>query len=74
MKEVKKSIKFKGRKEVIGTNGWFDSEKNGGFCEMFKESGQFRCASPLVKVEKMFENLQSKLHDALQFLLCNLSK
>ena len=41
---------------------------------MVKESGQFRCATPLVKVEKMFENLQSKLRGALQFHLCILSK
>ncbi|XP_027329366.1 protein argonaute 4-like [Abrus precatorius] len=38
--------------------------------DIFEESGQFRRAPPLVRVEKMFEYIQSKLPGAPQFLLC----
>ncbi|KAL2316931.1 hypothetical protein Fmac_030807 [Flemingia macrophylla] len=38
--------------------------------DVFEESGQFRRAPPLVRVEKMFELIQSKLPGAPQFLLC----
>lgn len=37
---------------------------------MFDESPQFRRAPPMVRVEKMFETIQSKLPGAPQFLLC----
>ncbi|XP_071732448.1 protein argonaute 4-like [Rutidosis leptorrhynchoides] len=38
--------------------------------EVFEESPQNRRAPPLVRVEKMFEYIQSKLPGAPQFLLC----
>lgn len=38
--------------------------------DVFEENGQFRRAPPMVRVEKMFENIQSKLPGAPQFLLC----
>ncbi|XP_004501969.1 protein argonaute 4-like [Cicer arietinum] len=38
--------------------------------DVFEESPQFRRAPPMVRVEKMFENIQSKLPGAPQFLLC----
>ncbi|KAJ9537594.1 hypothetical protein OSB04_030327 [Centaurea solstitialis] len=38
--------------------------------DVFEESPQNRRAPPLVRVEKMFENIQSKLPGAPQFLLC----
>ena len=37
---------------------------------MFEENAQFRRAPPMVRVEKMFENIQSKLPGVPQFLLC----
>lgn len=37
---------------------------------MFEENVQNRRAPPLVRVEKMFENVQSKLPGAPKFLLC----
>ncbi|KAL7227320.1 hypothetical protein ACSBR1_022208 [Camellia fascicularis] len=38
--------------------------------DVFEESPQNRRAPPLVRVEKMFEDIQSKLPGAPQFLLC----
>ncbi|OIT06071.1 PREDICTED: protein argonaute 4-like [Nicotiana attenuata] len=38
--------------------------------EVFEESPQLRRAPPLVRVEKMFEEIQSKLPGAPKFLLC----
>ncbi|GFZ18059.1 argonaute family protein [Actinidia rufa] len=38
--------------------------------DVFEENQQYRRAPPLVRVEKMFENIQSKLPGAPQFLLC----
>ncbi|ESW18198.1 hypothetical protein PHAVU_006G021200 [Phaseolus vulgaris] len=38
--------------------------------EVFDENPQFRRAPPMVRVEKMFETIQSKLPGAPQFLLC----
>ncbi|XP_057429449.1 protein argonaute 4-like [Lotus japonicus] len=38
--------------------------------DVFAESPQFRRAPPMVRVEKMFEDIQSKLPGAPQFLLC----
>lgn len=38
--------------------------------DVFEENPQNRRAPPLVRVEKMFENVQSKLPGAPQFLLC----
>ncbi|KAI7991968.1 Protein argonaute 4A [Camellia lanceoleosa] len=38
--------------------------------DVFEESPQNRWAPPLVRVEKMFEDIQSKLPGAPQFLLC----
>ncbi|XP_030458575.1 protein argonaute 4-like [Syzygium oleosum] len=38
--------------------------------EVIEESHQFRRAPPVVRVEKMFEEIQSKLPGAPQFLLC----
>ncbi|KAI4305845.1 hypothetical protein L6164_029185 [Bauhinia variegata] len=38
--------------------------------DVFEENPQFRRAPPLVRVEKMFEEIQSKLPGAPQFLLC----
>lgn len=38
--------------------------------DVFEENGQFRRAPPVVRVEKMFELVQSKLPGAPQFLLC----
>ncbi|XP_019155598.1 PREDICTED: protein argonaute 4-like [Ipomoea nil] len=38
--------------------------------DVFEESPQFRRAPPLVRVEKMFEEVQSKLPGAPKFLLC----
>lgn len=38
--------------------------------EVIEESQQFRRAPPVVRVEKMFEEIQSKLPGAPQFLLC----
>jgi hypothetical protein len=38
--------------------------------DCFEENGQFRRAPPLVRVEKMFEHVQSKLPGAPKFLLC----
>ncbi|PPS07162.1 hypothetical protein GOBAR_AA13495 [Gossypium barbadense] len=38
--------------------------------DVFQESNQNRRCSPLVRVEKMFEDIQSKLPGAPQFLLC----
>lgn len=42
--------------------------------DCFEENGQFRRAPPLVRVEKMFEHVQSKLPGAPKFLLCLLSE
>ncbi|KAI9079531.1 hypothetical protein K1719_038503 [Acacia pycnantha] len=38
--------------------------------DVFEESPQFRRAPPMVRVDKMFEDIQSKLPGAPQFLLC----
>ncbi|KAL0418437.1 UNVERIFIED_CONTAM: protein argonaute 4 [Sesamum radiatum] len=38
--------------------------------DVFEENAQFRRASPLVRVEKMFEDIQSKLPGPPKFLLC----
>ncbi|XP_004491186.1 protein argonaute 4-like [Cicer arietinum] len=38
--------------------------------DVFEENSQFRRAPPVVRVEKMFEFVQSKLPGAPQFLLC----
>ena len=38
--------------------------------DVFEENQQYRRAPPLVRVEKMFESIQSKLPGAPQFLLC----
>ncbi|GMI94287.1 OVEREXPRESSOR OF CATIONIC PEROXIDASE 11, ARGONAUTE 4 [Hibiscus trionum] len=38
--------------------------------DVFQESNQNRRCSPVVRVEKMFEDIQSKLPGAPQFLLC----
>ncbi|KAL2322215.1 hypothetical protein Fmac_026594 [Flemingia macrophylla] len=38
--------------------------------DVFDENPQFRRAPPMVRVEKMFETIQSKLPGAPQFLLC----
>ncbi|CAJ2651954.1 unnamed protein product [Trifolium pratense] len=38
--------------------------------DVFEENPQFRRAPPMVRVEKMFEDIQSKLPGAPQFLLC----
>nr|ACZ04920.1 argonaute 4-like protein [Pelargonium x hortorum] len=38
--------------------------------DVFEESPQCRRAPPMVRVEKMFEDIQSKLPGAPQFLLC----
>ncbi|RAL43137.1 hypothetical protein DM860_009919 [Cuscuta australis] len=38
--------------------------------DVFEENGQFRRAPPVVRVEKMFESVQSKLPGAPKFLLC----
>ncbi|OIW13413.1 hypothetical protein TanjilG_19765 [Lupinus angustifolius] len=38
--------------------------------DVFEENAQFRRAPPMVRVEKMFESIQSKLPGAPQFLLC----
>lgn len=38
--------------------------------DVFEESPQVRRAPPLVRVEKMFEQVQSKLPGAPKFLLC----
>ncbi|GAA0158071.1 translation initiation factor [Lithospermum erythrorhizon] len=38
--------------------------------DVFEESPQFRRAPPLVRVEKMFEQIQAKLPGAPKFLLC----
>lgn len=38
--------------------------------DVFEENQQFRRAPPLVRVEKMFEEVQSKLPGAPKFLLC----
>ncbi|KAL5076332.1 hypothetical protein RYX36_015316 [Vicia faba] len=38
--------------------------------DVFEENPQFRRAPPMVRVEKMFEIIQSKLPGAPQFLLC----
>ncbi|RZB42487.1 Protein argonaute 4 isoform C [Glycine soja] len=38
--------------------------------DVFDENPQFRRAPPMVRVEKMFEHIQSKLPGAPQFLLC----
>ncbi|PKI40289.1 protein argonaute 4-like [Punica granatum] len=38
--------------------------------DVFEENPQFRRAPPVVRVEKMFEEIQSKLPGAPQFLLC----
>lgn len=38
--------------------------------DVFEESPQFRRAPPAVRVEKMFEEIQSRLPGAPQFLLC----
>ncbi|KAF5744968.1 hypothetical protein HS088_TW07G00549 [Tripterygium wilfordii] len=38
--------------------------------DVFEESPQYRRAPPVVRVEKMFEEMQSKLPGAPQFLLC----
>lgn len=37
---------------------------------MFQETNPNRRCSPVVRVEKMFEDIQSKLPGAPQFLLC----
>ncbi|KAJ8540117.1 hypothetical protein K7X08_026506 [Anisodus acutangulus] len=42
--------------------------------DVFEESPQVRRAPPLVRVEKMFEQVQSKLPGAPKFLLCLLSE
>ncbi|KAK7300313.1 hypothetical protein RJT34_11156 [Clitoria ternatea] len=42
--------------------------------DVFEENGQFRRAPPLVRVEKMFEHMRSKLPGAPQFILCILSE
>lgn len=44
------------------------------FDYVFEESPQFRRAPAIVRVEKMFEEIQSRLPDAPQFLLCILSE
>lgn len=38
--------------------------------DVFEENPQFRRAPPVVRVEKMFEDIQSKLPGAPKFLLC----
>ncbi|KAF7815518.1 protein argonaute 4-like [Senna tora] len=38
--------------------------------DVFDENPQFRRAPPMVRVEKMFEDVQSKLPGAPLFLLC----
>ncbi|KAL5100418.1 hypothetical protein RYX36_004745, partial [Vicia faba] len=38
--------------------------------DVYEEQGHLRRSSPLLHVEKMFENLQSKLPEPPQFLLC----
>ncbi|KAH0918445.1 hypothetical protein HID58_026105 [Brassica napus] len=38
--------------------------------DVFEEGHQFRRAPPLIRVEKMFEEIQSKLPGAPQFILC----
>ncbi|KAK4408330.1 protein argonaute 4 [Sesamum angolense] len=38
--------------------------------DVFEENAQFRRAPPLVRVEKMFEDIQSKLPGPPKFLLC----
>lgn len=38
--------------------------------EVFEESPQLRRAPPVVRVDKMFEEIQSKLPGAPKFLLC----
>lgn len=38
--------------------------------DVFEENPQFRRAPPVVRVEKMFENMMSKLPGAPKFLLC----
>ncbi|GAY50846.1 hypothetical protein CUMW_129820 [Citrus unshiu] len=38
--------------------------------DVFEESPQYRRSSPVVRVEKMFDEIQSKLPGAPQFLLC----
>ncbi|CAG7907291.1 unnamed protein product, partial [Brassica rapa] len=38
--------------------------------DVFEEGHQFRRAPPMIRVEKMFEEIQSKLPGAPQFLLC----
>lgn len=38
--------------------------------DVFEENPQFRRAPPMVRVEKMFENVQSKLPGPPKFLLC----
>lgn len=38
--------------------------------DVFEESPQYRRAPPVVRVEKMFEEVQSKLPGAPQFILC----
>lgn len=38
--------------------------------EVFQEGGQFRRAPPVVRVDKMFDEIQSKLPGAPDFLLC----
>ncbi|XP_077248856.1 protein argonaute 4A-like [Tasmannia lanceolata] len=42
--------------------------------DVFEENSQWRRAPPAVRVEKMFEQMQSKLPGAPQFLLCILSE
>lgn len=46
------------------------SQKIDGPFDVFEESNQFRRAPPLIRVEKMFEEIQSKLPGAPQFILC----
>ncbi|XP_058728343.1 protein argonaute 4-like [Vicia villosa] len=38
--------------------------------DVYEEQGQFRCSSPVLRVEKMFEHVLSKHADSPQFLLC----
>ncbi|XP_061341119.1 protein argonaute 4-like [Gastrolobium bilobum] len=38
--------------------------------DVFEENGQFRRAPPMVRVDKMFETIESKLPGAPEFLLC----
>lgn len=38
--------------------------------DVFEENPQYRRAPPIVRVEKMFEEIQAKLPGAPKFLLC----